>query len=67
MNITKKELDKQLATFEAGIDKAEEHIKLIHMSTLLAVPDDLRERLYNATDAGTLIISDDGDVEFAKG
>lgn len=67
MNITKTELDKKLATFEAGIDKAEEHIKLIHMSTLLAVPDDLRERLYKATDAGTLVISEDGDVEFAKG
>lgn len=67
MNITKSELSKQEATFEAGIDKAIEHIKLVHMSTLLAVPEDLRQRLYDATDAGTLIITEDGDVQFTKG
>ena len=67
MNITKQQLDKNTATFEAGIDKAIEHIKLVHLTTLLAVPEDLRERLYAATDAGTLVITEDGEVQFTQG
>lgn len=69
MNITKSEIDKRTKTLEEGIDKAIDHIKLIHISTLIALPDeeDLRKRLYNATDNGTLIVTEEGDVQFTKG
>lgn len=69
MNITKSEIDKRTRTLEEGIDKAIDHIKLIHISTLIALPDeeDLRKRLYDATDNGTLIITEEGDVQFTKG
>lgn len=69
MNITKSEIDKRTKTLEEGIDKAIDHIKLIHISTLIALPDeeDLRKRLYDATDNGTLIVTEEGDVQFTKG
>lgn len=69
MSITKSELDKRTKLFEEGIERAIEHIKLIHISTLIALPDDedLRKRMYDATDAGTLVITDEGDVKFTKG
>lgn len=66
MNLTKSKLDEQHRIFEEGIDKAIEHIKLIHISTLLDIPDDIRERLYKATDEGTLVVTQKGDVEFLK-
>lgn len=69
MNITKSEIDRRTKTLEEGIDKAIDHIKLIHISTLIALPDeeDLRKRLYDATDNGTLIVTEEGDVQFTKG
>lgn len=69
MNITKSELDKRNKAFEEGIDRAIEHIKLIHISSLISLPDDddLRKRMYDATDAGTLVITENGDVQFTKG
>lgn len=69
MSITKSDLDKKNKLFEEGINRAIDHIKLIHISTLIALPDDedLRKRMYDATDAGTLVITDEGDVQFTKG
>ena len=69
MSITKSDLDRKTELFEQGIDRAIDHIKLVHISTLIALPedDDLRKRLYEATNSGTLVITDEGDVKFTKG
>ncbi len=64
------ELEKQLAEykriFEAGIATATEHVKAIHLTTLLSVPDDLEQRLWDASDRGDLIIREDGAVSFVS-
>lgn len=73
MNYTKSglaELQAQLADYEEkltkGIQTAIKHVKTVHGSTLLAVPDDLEERLLDATDRGDLVIREDGAVNFAN-
>lgn len=64
------DLEKQLAEyrdiFEKGIKTATEHVKAIHLSTLLNVPDDLEQRLWDASDRGDLIIRKDGAVSFVS-
>lgn len=74
MNYTKSglaDLQAQLADYEdklkKGIATAAKHVKAIHNSTLMAVPEDLEERLLDATDRGDLVIREDGAVHFASG
>lgn len=60
------ELAEYRQIFETGIATATKHVKAVHMSTLLDVPDDLEQRLWDATDRGDLIIRADGAVSFTS-
>lgn len=65
-----KALEEQLAEyrsiFETGIATATDHVKAVHLTTLMNVPDDLEQRLWDATDRGDLIIREDGAVSFVS-
>ena len=49
-----------------GVKSAVEHVTTIHQATLVAVPEDIKQRMLDATDRGDLVIREDGAISFVN-